>query len=107
MNKLTVVTGDAAHRLSPDSRLQLNSTKSWIVSEPFSSHFRAEKAAEELRRKDAIIAELVEASKTSMHIHTSELPDEWMRSQAYEEAPYHFLWAAIAHATAKPEEKRD
>ncbi len=61
----------------------------------------------ELRRKDAIIAELVEASKTSMHIHTSELPDEWMRSQAYEEAPYHFLWAAIAHATAKPEEKRD
>lgn len=41
---------------------------------------------------------LLTASKEMMHIITSEDEESWRRSQAYEEAPYHFLWVAIRNA---------
>lgn len=40
----------------------------------------------------------VQALKKAMHCLTAETEEQWRRSQAYEEAPYHFLFVAITAA---------
>jgi hypothetical protein len=42
--------------------------------------------------------DLLAAAKKAIHCLTAETEEEWSRSQAYDEAPYHFLYSAIAKA---------
>jgi hypothetical protein len=46
----------------------------------------------------AAAPEMLRSCEQVMGILTAEEPDEWMRSQAYTEAPYHFLWKVINKA---------
>lgn len=52
----------------------------------------------EARAMRADLAGLLSACKQAMHSLTAETETEWQKSQAYAEAPYHFLWQAIAAA---------
>lgn len=54
-------------------------------------------AADVLRMLNSHAA-AAEAMKKAMHCLTEETEEEWSKSQAYEEAPYHFLFAAILEA---------
>lgn len=49
LNEFKVVTGDIMKRLQPDSRVQCNSTRHWIVSCEYRTRHAAEKALETLK----------------------------------------------------------
>jgi len=57
-----------------------------------------EQAKAETDRLEKCCHKLHEAAKRAMYHFTGETEVEWRRSQAYSEAPYHFLYEAIIDA---------
>ncbi len=54
-----------------------------------------------MNKRSKIEERLLAACKKAMYCLTAETEEEWQKSQAYKEAPYHFLYLAIIDAETK------